>query len=285
MTIQIKHAFVSAKGDGGDATLVRPSNWNAAHSTSMATGQLVGRLTAGVGVFEEIPISAYMAGLLNAADQATLAGLLGLFETGDVKYTFKTTASSGWVLILGGTGSYGNTIGNAASGAASRANADCLALFTLIYGACSDTIAPVSGGRSGNATTDFNANKTIRVPNLVGRSPIGAGGATNDGTSARTLGQLYGEETHLLSIAEMPAHNHGGITGNDSPDHTHAYNQSNANGSGVTGGGGFALPINDNFTNSGGANVRHQHSISSQGGGTAHNVIHSSVALNAMVKL
>ena len=27
----IKHAFVSGKADGGDASLVRPSNWNAAH--------------------------------------------------------------------------------------------------------------------------------------------------------------------------------------------------------------------------------------------------------------
>lgn len=28
----IKHAFVSGKSDGGDATLVRPSNWNADHT-------------------------------------------------------------------------------------------------------------------------------------------------------------------------------------------------------------------------------------------------------------
>lgn len=27
----IKHAFISAKDEGSDATLVRPSNWNAAH--------------------------------------------------------------------------------------------------------------------------------------------------------------------------------------------------------------------------------------------------------------
>lgn len=29
--MSIKHAFVSPKGDGADATLVRPSNWNADH--------------------------------------------------------------------------------------------------------------------------------------------------------------------------------------------------------------------------------------------------------------
>ena len=30
----VTHAFTSPKADGGDATLVQPSNWNAAHSLS-----------------------------------------------------------------------------------------------------------------------------------------------------------------------------------------------------------------------------------------------------------
>jgi len=29
--VAVTHLFVSAKADGADATLVRPSNWNAAH--------------------------------------------------------------------------------------------------------------------------------------------------------------------------------------------------------------------------------------------------------------
>lgn len=32
MPVTIKHAFVSPKSDGGDATLVRPSDWNASHA-------------------------------------------------------------------------------------------------------------------------------------------------------------------------------------------------------------------------------------------------------------
>ena len=35
--MSIKHAFVSAKADGADTTLVRPSNWNAAHSVPNET--------------------------------------------------------------------------------------------------------------------------------------------------------------------------------------------------------------------------------------------------------
>jgi methionyl-tRNA formyltransferase len=34
----VKHAFTSAKSDGGDATLVRPSDWNAGHVTPYAAG-------------------------------------------------------------------------------------------------------------------------------------------------------------------------------------------------------------------------------------------------------
>lgn len=30
--MSVKHAFSSGVADGGDATLVRPSNWNAAHT-------------------------------------------------------------------------------------------------------------------------------------------------------------------------------------------------------------------------------------------------------------
>ena len=204
MAIQIKHQFVSLKGDGTDATQVQPSNWNATHAFTLATGQLVGRLSPGAGAAEEIPISAYMASILNTADAATLAGVLGLFETGDLKYTFKATAAAGWLLMLGGSGTPPSTIGNAASGAALRANADCLELFKVIYGSCSDSIAPVSGGRTGNATNDFNSGKTILVPNPVGKVPLGAGAATNQGgvvTSARVLGTLYGAETHTLTAA------------------------------------------------------------------------------------
>lgn len=218
MTISIKHAFVSAKGDGGDATLVRPSNWNAEHATSMATSRLIGRLTAGVGAFEEIAITALVANALNSASGSAFLAALGLggFETGDVKFTFATVAPAGWLLLTGGTGTPPSTIGNASSAALLRANADCLALFTVIYNACADAEAPVSGGRTGNAVNDFNANKTIRIPNIVGRSPMGAGSATDAppsggaATTAKTIGRGYGAETAVLTTANLPPYTPAG---------------------------------------------------------------------------
>lgn len=49
----------------------------------------------------------------------------------------------------------------------------------------------------GNGSTTFN------VPDLCGRSPLGAG--TGAGLTARTLGAIGGEQTHQLTDAELPA--------------------------------------------------------------------------------
>lgn len=46
----------------------------------------------------------------------------------------------------------------------------------------------------------------FRIPDQKGRMLIGAG--TGTGLTNRVLGTLYGEESHLLTIAEMPSHNH-----------------------------------------------------------------------------
>lgn len=76
---------------------------------------------------------------------------------------------------------------------------------------------------AGDGTTTFN------VPNLQGRMPMGAGTGLglNDANSGivtgaamtpRALGQWGGEETHLLTTAEMPSHVHGisGVIGGGS---------------------------------------------------------------------
>jgi hypothetical protein len=82
VAISVTHAFVSGVADGADATLVRPSNWNAALVTSMATGKLLGRTTAAAGSFEEITPSAdltFTGGNLGIAVPAmTLGQVLAL---------------------------------------------------------------------------------------------------------------------------------------------------------------------------------------------------------------
>ena len=57
MTIAIVHAFVSAKSNGSDSTLVQPGDWNAAHTITLAAGKIMGRTTAGAGAVQELPLA------------------------------------------------------------------------------------------------------------------------------------------------------------------------------------------------------------------------------------
>lgn len=267
MTILIKHAFTSLKGDGTDATQVQPSHWNAGHAFTMATAKLLGRLTAGAGVVEEISLSSYMASLLNAADAAALAALLGIFETGDVKYTFKTTAAAGWLLV-----NAAGSIGTSGSGATLLASTTAQALYTVIYNACSDAIAPVSGGRSGVAATDFSAGKTLTIPQLVGRAPVGAGSA-GTGTSARTLGSLFGAETYTMLTANLPPYTPVGTIAGGTPN------------LGVI--GAFASGASTGYYPTGGTTGWTGTFTGTAQGGTSSpfNISPPSIPLNAMVKL
>lgn len=117
------------------------------------------------------------------------------FETGDFVITMRTTKGTGWLKCDDGT------IGSAASAGTSRANADTVNLFTLLWTNCSNAICPVSGGRGASAAADFAANKTIALTKMLGRALVIAG--TGSGLTARTLGDIVGSETH----------NHGGSTG------------------------------------------------------------------------
>lgn len=60
------------------------------------------------------------------------------------------------------------------------------------------------------------------------------------------------------------SHNHGGTTGNDSPDHTHSSHTTASGAMGTQSTG--TEPIYDTPAQTGGASTRHTHSISSDGG-------------------
>lgn len=154
---------------------------------------------------------------VDALDDGDLAGKVALFmaaivaavqaagvgpTTGDFKPTFKTAADTGWVMMLD------RTIGNAASGATERANADTLALFTLLWNNLSNGVAPTftSAGapvaRGGSAAADFGANRRIQVGTAAGRALAFAGSGA--ALTPRTFGAVFGEETHTLTESEIP---------------------------------------------------------------------------------
>lgn len=102
----------------------------------------------------------------------------------------------------------------------------------------------------GNGTTTFN------VPDLRGRVPVG-----KDAGTFPTLGGAGGEQTHLLTTAEMPSHTH--------PTTNFAY---------YTGAAGqitFTGTANGNFATDTGA----------AGGGGAHNNIQPYQVVNYIIKV
>ena len=104
-----------------------------------------------------------------------------LFSTGDVMWIPASGTKTAWVRLNG------RTIGNAASGATERANADTSALFTFLWNNNSNTICPVSGGRGATAAADYAANKTIGLVDMRGRT---AAGLDDMGNSAADVLQV-----------------------------------------------------------------------------------------------
>lgn len=123
---------------------------------------------------------------------------------------------------------------------------------------------------AGNGTTTFG------LPDLRGRSPIGAG--TGASLSPRALGATGGAETHVLSTGEMPAHGHDIYAGTDSTS-------GGATGGGASNARGFAghsvatgLGAVTNFQASA------QQAIRNAGGGAAHNNMQPFAVVNYIIK-
>ncbi len=141
-----------------------------------------------------------------------------VFAVGDMIFTFGTSARTGWVRANG------KTIGPSSSGATERAGADTEDLFAFLWNNVSDTYASVSGGRGASSATDWSANKTIVVPTMRGRSPVGMDEMGN--IAAGVLvgvtdpGETGGETSFTIPEGALPSHTHGPGT-LTTGDHTH----------------------------------------------------------------
>lgn len=89
MAVSLKHSFQSAKGDGTDATLVQPSNWNAEHTLTMGADSVLGR-TNTPGAAAEITCTAFGRSVIACADQNALGTLISSqqFTPSDTSVTF-----------------------------------------------------------------------------------------------------------------------------------------------------------------------------------------------------
>jgi microcystin-dependent protein len=210
-----------------------------------------------------------------------------LFATGDIKARHGTGVHSGWVRCAG------RTIGNAASGATERANADTSDLYSFLWGA--DSTLAVSGGRGANAASDFAANKTLALPDyrertLVGLADMGAStgsllsGVTVDNSeTTTTLGATLGAATHALVAGEIPAHTHT-FTGDALPSHHHSVSgySSTSNGGVLSQGGGSPTSGPSTSDVSAGTPTG---TNSSYGGGGVHTNTQPSVLITWYIKL
>jgi microcystin-dependent protein len=103
------------------------------------------------------------------------------------------------------------------------------------------------------------------TPNLQNRFIVGAG-------SGYGVGATGGDATVTLNINQIPSHNHGGSTGG-AGGHNHTYTKAtHPSGSGPEQNQSGSPEDRTNFNDTGTTSSvgDHQHSISSQGGGQAH---------------
>jgi microcystin-dependent protein len=149
---------------------------------------------------------------------------------------------------------------------------------------------------AGDGSTTFN------VPDSRRRVTIGAGGAAIAGP-ANTVGAVGGEETHVLTVAELAAHAHtttitdtGHAHGNTLNDggHHHDWGHNNQNGAGAGAGnyggtsGGYADPTSTNTTgitiNNAVAATGIGVAVNSNGSSTAHNTMQPSMVVTKIIK-
>ena len=201
----------------------------------------------------------------------------GAFKTGDTKLTLRTVAKPGWIMLDDGT------IGDAESGATTRAHDDCRNLFYALWGFTHLEVLPARGA---DPVEDWEAHKQVRLPRQLGRAVIGAGQGA--GLTDRKLGYWYGEESHYPTLAEMVQHTHSPYD----PTHTHGGYRANV----IVWAGGLAYSDYGNpvynahyfggwwtYFIAGGAGTGHQ--TNAQGSSQPFNVMQPSTAWNMMMKL
>lgn len=194
--------------NGGTGAITAPAALTSLGATPDTGSKVIdgkGDLLAGSAddTWVRVPVGANGSVLTANSSQpsglAWVATGAALFSTGDVKYTLKSTADSGWIMLNDGT------IGSGSSGATTRANADTEDLYTLIWNNCPDQWCPAAGGRGANAAADFSADKPIQIPRAVGRTLAGWHTSAGSVTKANGVNADVDLTGNTLAVASNTA--------------------------------------------------------------------------------
>jgi microcystin-dependent protein len=180
----LKHIFHSPKADGTDNTLVKPSNWNDEHiMTASASGVVVGRVSAGPGPMEEVPMSGLLpAGMIMAyASGAPPAGWLICDGSSQLRSAYPN--------LFGVIGSYYGSV-DGAHFTLPDLRGRVVAGVDAGVGRLGNYINPIMGGVGGQETEqvycDVNVSGTVTVGGSVSgtlNGNITAGTTTADGAT------------------------------------------------------------------------------------------------------
>lgn len=175
MTISVTHPFVSAKSDGLDTTVVQPSDWNDAHTFTMAGDSVLGRGT-GAGAVTELSAPSFGRSILAAASAAAARTLLGVdaaIPSGTAMLFVQTAAPTGWTKST----THNNKALRVVSGTASSGGTTA---FTTVFAA--RTIAEANLPAHTHAVTDPGHTHTVVT------TGTNAGATYSNAERATTLG-------------------------------------------------------------------------------------------------
>jgi len=253
------------------------------------------------GNFSAGTITASLTGTASSATNLAGGGAGQVpYNTGSGATSFLAAGTSGQVLTSNGSSAptWGNVLPSGViqmfGGSVIPSgwlSCDGSAVSRSTYSALFSAIGTTFG--AGNGSTTFN------IPDMRGRMGMGTGtgsGLNSSGTgapsgtaqTARTLGQWGGEETHQLTLSNIPSHSHNGSTGN-AGSHTHTFSKEVLTYVG-SGGSRYDPYPGSVWTGSPAAGLTlstaadHSHSISANGSDGRHATIPPFVVLNYIIK-